>query len=94
MIFIFFFISISMKFLSANRIAPNGTPRSAASHLWLCCFPSFIKRTPGLYELKIDVNLSFYQTPVAVMRDTCLSQAFCFNFGAVTCHAQRLPFNR
>ena len=26
-----------MKFLQANRIAPDGTPRSAASHLGLCC---------------------------------------------------------
>ena len=23
----------------ANRIAPDGTPRSAASHLGLCCLP-------------------------------------------------------
>ena len=26
-----------MKFLCANRIAPDGTPRSAASHLGLFC---------------------------------------------------------
>ena len=39
----------SMKILSANRIAPDGTPRSAASHLGLytvCLWP--VKRTPGL----------------------------------------------
>ena len=29
----------SMKFLLANRIAPDGTPRSAASHLGLYCLP-------------------------------------------------------
>ena len=44
---IFFFRSIgsnfsclfhfSMKFMSANRIAPDGTPRFAASHLGLLC---------------------------------------------------------
>ena len=39
--FIFIFLLIlphfSMKFDQANRIAPDGTPRSAASHLGLCC---------------------------------------------------------
>ena len=45
----FYFLSqFLMKFLCANRIAPDGTPRSAASHLGLCCLP-----TPGLYELMI-----------------------------------------
>ena len=29
----------SMKFLQANRIAPDGTPHLAASHLGLYCFP-------------------------------------------------------
>ena len=29
----------SMKFLPANRIAPDGTPHSAASHLGLFCLP-------------------------------------------------------
>ena len=28
-----------MKIFSANRIAPDGTPRSAASHLVLYCLP-------------------------------------------------------
>ena len=42
-----------MIFLSANRIAPDGTPRFAASHLGLysvCLRP--IKMTRGLYGLK------------------------------------------
>ena len=35
-IVLFFFLShFLMKFLCANRIAPDGTPRSAASHLGL-----------------------------------------------------------
>ena len=36
---IFFLSHFSMKFPCANRIAPDGTPRSAASHLGLCCLP-------------------------------------------------------
>ena len=42
----------SMKFLlQANGIAPDGTPRSAASHLGLYCLPMSHKGTPGLHEL-------------------------------------------
>ena len=37
----------SMKFLQANRIAPDGTPRSAASHLGLFCLPMSHKRDAG-----------------------------------------------
>ena len=33
-----------MSFLYANRIAPDGTPRSAASHLGLFCLPMSHKR--------------------------------------------------
>ena len=43
----FSFLShFSMKFLQAiaNRIAPDGTPRSAASHLGLFCLPMSHKR--------------------------------------------------
>ena len=49
--------SFSMKILCANRIAPDGTPHSAASrtrrHIWgysVCLCP--IKGTQGLNELK------------------------------------------
>ena len=38
----------SMKFLCANRIAPDGTPRSAASHLGLFCLPLSHKRDARL----------------------------------------------
>ena len=38
----------SMKFLCANRIAPDGTPRSAASHLGLFCWPMSHKRDARL----------------------------------------------
>ena len=37
-IFNFHLIS-SMKFLYANRIAPDGTPHSGVSHLGLYCLP-------------------------------------------------------
>ena len=39
-IFFFIFISFLMKFLEANRIAPDGTPRFAASQLGLYCLPT------------------------------------------------------
>ena len=48
-----FSFHFSMKIISANRIAPNGTPRSAASHLGLFCLPmSHKKDAIGLYGLK------------------------------------------
>ena len=48
----FYFLSHFLtKFLCANRIATDGTPRSAASHLGytVCLCPT--KGTPGLNEL-------------------------------------------
>ena len=45
----FYFLShFSMKFLCAYRIAPDGTPRSAASHLGLYCLPMSHKRDARL----------------------------------------------
>ena len=41
-----------MKFLRANRIAPDGTPRSAASHLGLCCLPMSHKDDSRLISVK------------------------------------------
>ena len=38
----------SMKFLCANRIAPDGTLGSAASHLVLFCLPMSHKRDARL----------------------------------------------
>ena len=46
--FYFFLSHFSMKFLQANRIAPDGTPRSAASHLGLFCLPTSHKRDARL----------------------------------------------
>ena len=42
----------SMKFFEANRIAPDGTPRFAVSHLGKFCLPMSNKKTPVLYGLK------------------------------------------
>ena len=47
----FFFLSFSMKFLCANRIAPEATPRSAASHLGLFCSPMSHKRDARLIRV-------------------------------------------
>ena len=42
---IFLFLShFLMKFLQANRIAPDGTPRSEVSHLGLLCLPMSLKK--------------------------------------------------
>ena len=50
----FYFLShFSMKFLCANRIAPDGTPRSAASHLGLFCLPMSHKRDARLKRVNI-----------------------------------------
>ena len=42
--FYFFIPFFPMKFLCVNRIAPDGTLRSAASHLGLCCLPMSHKK--------------------------------------------------
>ena len=41
---LYFLSRFTMKFLSANRIAPDGTLRSAVSHLGLCYLPMFLKK--------------------------------------------------
>ena len=50
----FLFLShFAMKFLQANRIAPDGRPRSAASHLGLCCLPMSHKEDARLKFLSL-----------------------------------------
>ena len=51
-----------MKILLANRIAPDGMPRCAASHLGLYCLPMSQKRAPGLSELKFHYKSFFSDT--------------------------------
>ena len=50
-----FLFHFSMKFLQANRIASDGTPRFVASHLVLVCLPIFHKKNARL----IWVNNSY-----------------------------------
>ena len=47
-----FLFHFSMKIKIANRIAPNGTPRFAASHLGLFCLPMSHKKDAGLIWVK------------------------------------------
>ena len=44
----YFLYDFSMKCLRANRRAPDGTPRSAASHLGLYCLPVSHKKEARL----------------------------------------------
>ena len=55
---VFLLSHFSMKFLCANRISPDWTPRSAASHLGLCCLPMSHKKDAGLNELNAFHNPS------------------------------------
>ena len=47
-----FSIFFSMKFIKANRIARDGTPRFAASHLGLFCLPMSHKKYTRLIWVK------------------------------------------
>ena len=49
---VYFSTHFSMKFLCANRIAPDGTPRSVASHPGLFCLPMSHKRDARLKRVK------------------------------------------
>ena len=49
----------SKKILYANRIVPDGTPRSAASHLGLFCLPMSHKRDARLKWVKIPSAFVF-----------------------------------
>ena len=51
-----FLTQSSMKFLYANRIAPDGTPRSAASHQGLFCLPLSHKKDTRLIPRLIRVK--------------------------------------
>ena len=51
-----FLFHVSMKIVSANRIAPDGTPRFAASHPGIFCLYMCHKKDTRL----IWVNILFY----------------------------------
>ena len=47
-----FFFHFSMKIIQANRIALDGTPHFAASHLGLFCLPMSDKKDVRLVRVK------------------------------------------
>ena len=52
-----FSLQFSMKIKLANRIAPDGTPQNAASHLGLFCLPMSHKKDAWLiWHLKMKQN--------------------------------------
>ena len=51
-----------MKFMLANRIVLDGTPRFEASHLGLFCLPMSHKKDPRLIRLNFTVNTYNMQT--------------------------------
>ena len=69
-----------MKFLQANRIAPDGTPRSAVSHLGLCCLPMSHKRDARLKLVKVK---SSHNLCIHVMSLKVASGRFFFHFREV-----------
>ena len=52
--------NFSMEFLKATRIAPDGTPPSAASNLGLFCCQFPMKGTPCLYELTCEFQTQIH----------------------------------
>ena len=72
---IFIFYHVSMKFLCANRIAPDGTPRSAASHLGLFCLPMSHKKDARLKRVKQKTLTQKY--PISILfRSSALIKAW------------------
>ena len=51
-----------MKIMSANRIAPDGTPRFAASHLGLFCLPMSHKKGARFIWVKLDADTQYQPT--------------------------------
>ena len=51
------FIQFFSENPSANRIAPDGTPRSAASHLGLCCLTMSHKRDARLKCVNVHFEI-------------------------------------
>ena len=50
----------SMKFMSANRITPDGTTRSTASHLGLFCLPMSHKKDARLIWVKPVIGACYH----------------------------------
>ena len=70
-----------MKFLCANRISPDGTLRSAASHLGLYCLPMSRKKDARLRRVKVsrrDMTVSKH-TSVAFLTSFVSSESLSSN---------------
>ena len=73
-----------MKFLCANRIAPDGTPRSATSHLGLCCLPMSHKKDVRL--IWVNVSLETHQFITFLLWLLCMYTVLFFYFGMIPEH--------
>ena len=58
-----FLFHFSIKFMKANRIAPDGTPHFCASHLGLFCLPMSHKKDDRLIWVK---EVSYYRVKMKV----------------------------
>ena len=57
-----------MKIKIANRIAPDGTPRFAGSHLGLFCLPMSHKKDARLILVNLGHNMYYYICNINVTR--------------------------
>ena len=72
--FFSFLFHFSMKFVSANRIAPDGTPRFAASHLGLFCLHMSHKKDARLIWVNLDLTSKFSATYVKRIQCVCFAR--------------------
>ena len=63
-----FLFHFSMKFMSENRIAPDGAPRSAASHLGLFGLPMSYKKDARLIWVKQICDIALFIIPRVFLR--------------------------
>ena len=70
-----------MKFMSANRIAPDGTPRLAASHLGLFC----------LAISHIEVTRLIWVKYISKVKNRQIQQKGTCKTGKQTLHKSKLP---
>ena len=78
-----FLFNLSMKFMPANRIAPDGTPHFAMSHLGLFCLPMSHKKDARLIWVKLlSVVLHIKQPLHYSNQEACLLNfhTFCLVF--------------
>ena len=70
-----FLFHFSMKFVSANRIASDGTPRFAVSHLGILCLPMSHRKDTRLIWIKVAEWSPFgnFISPIKAS-----SAGFCF----------------